>query len=99
MWYSYPDRQKDGVCAYAVAPLVQGLAEMHRATGAKRYRQLALSASEWFYGRNDAGVRMYEADGRCRDGINAGVASINYGAESAIEAGMAELERMKLLSE
>jgi hypothetical protein len=98
IWYSFPDRQKNGVCAYCVTPLVQGLVEMHRATGAERYRRLALLASDWFYGRNDAGIPMYDAEGRCSDGITNGVASRNFGAESAIEAGMAELERMRLLS-
>jgi hypothetical protein len=99
MWYSYPDRRKDGVCAYCVTPLVQGLAAMHRATGAKRYAQLGLRAAEWFYGRNDAGVVMYDGSGRCRDGITHGVASGNYGAESSIEAGLTELERRSLMSE
>jgi hypothetical protein len=96
-WHSYPDRRKDGVCAYDVAPIVQGLAAMHRATGAKRYRELALRAAAWFYGRNDARTAMYDpTTGRCRDGISGGIASINCGAESAIEAGFAELERRDL---
>ncbi len=98
-WYSYPDRQKDGVCAYTATPIVQGLAQMYRATDAKRYRQLALNGAAWFYGRNDARTPMYDpTTGKCRDGIHDGVASINYGAESAIEAGFAELERRYLLS-
>ena len=97
-WHTYPDRDKNGVCAYDVAPIVQGLAAMYRATGAKKYRLLALEASEWFYGRNDAGVPMYDpARGQCSDGITNGVASTNCGAESAIEAGFAELERRALL--
>jgi len=98
-WHSYPDRSKVGVCAYDVAPIVQGLAALHRATGAQRYHQLALNAAAWFYGRNDARTAMYDpTSGRCRDGITEGVASRNYGAESAIEAGLAELERRDLLS-
>jgi len=97
LWYSYPDRQKNGVCAYAVSPVVQGLAAVYRATGSKRYRQLALNACAWFYGRNDARTVMYEPrTGRCRDGISHGTASFNCGAESAIEAGLAELERRDL---
>jgi hypothetical protein len=40
---------------------------------------------------------MYDpATGRCLDGIVSGQASRNCGAESAIEAGMAELERRRL---
>ncbi len=98
-WHAYPSKQKDGVCAYDVAPIVQGLRALHDATGSERYRRLAIRASEWFYGRNDAGVAMYDpALGRCRDGITDGQASENFGAESAIEAGFAELERAKLLA-
>jgi hypothetical protein len=96
-WHSYPDRSKDGVCAYDVAPIVQGLAAMYRAIGAKRYRELALQGSAWFYGRNDARTAMYDpTTGRCRDGISGGIASTNCGAESAVEAGFAELERRDL---
>ncbi|MGH2442871.1 MAG: hypothetical protein ACRDFX_06885 [Chloroflexota bacterium] len=100
MWHAFPSEQKDGVTAYDVAPLVLALGTMCRATGAQRYRQLALRAAAWFYGRNDARTKMYDpTTGRCRDGINAGVASLNCGAESAIEAGLAELERRDLLDE
>ena len=96
-WHSYPERQKDGVCAYDVTPIVQGLAAMHRATGASRYHDLALQAAAWFYGRNDARTPMYDpTTGMCRDGINGRVASSNYGAESAIEAGYLHLVRSRL---
>jgi hypothetical protein len=99
-WYSFPRQSKNGVCAYAVTPIVQGLASMYRATQAKRYRQLALTGAAWFYGRNDARTPMYDpTTGRCRDGITDGVASVNCGAESSIEAGLAELERRDLLAD
>jgi hypothetical protein len=71
---------------------------MYRATGSKRYRDLALCAAAWFYGRNDARTPMYDpTTGMCRDGITAGVVSVNRGAESSIEAGLAEIERRDLL--
>jgi hypothetical protein len=96
-WHSYPARETDGVCPYDVAPIVQGLSAMYRATGAKRYRHLALQGCAWFYGRNSARAKMYDpSTGRCRDGISGAVASLNCGAESAIEAGFAELERRSL---
>jgi hypothetical protein len=99
-WYSYPEPKEDGVCAYAVTPIVQGLAEMYRASGIKRFRELALEGTAWFYGRNAARAAMYDpTSGRCRDGISHGVASLNCGAESAVEAGLAELERRELLTE
>jgi len=97
-WYSFPDRNPNCVCAYTVTPIVQGLASMYRATGAKKYHELALLGSAWFYGRNDARTKMYDpTTGRCRDGITDGIASRNCGAESSIEAGLAELERRSLL--
>lgn len=98
-WYDFPSRRKDDVCAYAVTPIVQGLSALYRATEGKRYRQLALMGAAWFYGRNDARTSMYDpTTGRCRDGINGGMASVNCGAESSIEAGLAELERRDLLA-
>lgn len=100
MWHSYPPPVQDGVTAYDVTPVVHGLAAMYQMTGAKRYRELALRASAWFYGRNSARAAMYDpTTGRCRDGITAGVASANCGAESAIEAGLAELFRRQLHSD
>ncbi len=97
--YAFPD-VKDGQCAYCVSPMVQGLAELARATGERRYRDLALRAMGWFSGENDAGTVMYDpATGRCLDGINGGQVSRNCGAESAIEAGLAELERRRLSSD
>lgn len=96
-WYSYPNRQKNGVCAYTVTPIVQGLSTLYRATGDDRYRELALLGVGWFYGRNEAGVPMYDpTTGRCKDGISDGEASLNCGAESSIEAGLSELERLAL---
>ncbi|HZU11619.1 MAG TPA: hypothetical protein VFB58_02175 [Chloroflexota bacterium] len=96
-WYDYPERRKTGLCAYNVAPIVQGLAAMYRATGAERYRDLALKGAAWFYGRNDGGATMYDpATGMCRDGMTDGIPSENFGAESSIEAGFAELARRSL---
>lgn len=98
-WHSFPARERNGVCAYDVGPIVQGLKAMYDATGRRKYRTLALQSSEWFYGRNEAGVEMYDASrGQCRDGIMDGIASTNCGAESAIEAGFAELDRRDLLT-
>lgn len=100
MWHSFPAGRKSGVTAYDVSPIVAGLAAMHRATGAARYRDLALRAAAWFYGRNDARAAMYDpTTGRCRDGITDGIASVNYGAESTIEAGLSELVRRDLVAE
>jgi hypothetical protein len=94
--YAYPGI-KDNICAYCVSPMLHGLAALYRATGDLHYRQLALRACGWWTGSNDAGAIMYNPQtGRCLDAINDGHASPNCGAESSIEAGLAELERRLL---
>lgn len=97
-YYRYPD-DRAAQCAYCVSPMVQGLAALYRGTGRDEYRALALRAGEWFYGANDAGAVMYDPEsGRCFDGLTGGDVSPNCGAESSIEAGLAEVERRGLLS-
>jgi hypothetical protein len=94
--YAFPG-VKENQCAYCLSPMMQGLADLYRATGAARYRTLALRTFGWFTGDNDASTVMYDAQtGRCLDGITNDQASRNCGAESAIEAGLAELERLRL---
>ncbi len=96
-WRGFPERGKDGICAYMVTPIVQGLTSLYRATGVTSYRDLAVLGSDWYYGRNDAGAALYDpSTGMCRDGISGGIASENHGAESSIEAGFAELVRRDL---
>ncbi|HLW02477.1 MAG TPA: hypothetical protein VKT82_27745 [Ktedonobacterales bacterium] len=98
-FYAFPG-VKEHQCAYCLTPMMQGLAALYRATGETRYRDLALRVYGWFTGENDAGMVMYDAQtGRCLDGITEGQASRNCGAESAIEAGFAELERLRLTRE
>jgi hypothetical protein len=95
-YYAFPGN-KANQCAYVITPLVQGLAQLYRATADATYRDDALAACQWFYGTNDAGAIMYDLpSGRCLDGLTGHVVSRNCGAESAIEAGLAELERRRL---
>jgi hypothetical protein len=94
--YAFPG-VKENQCAYCLTPMMQGLASLYRATGEQRYCELALQTYSWFTGNNDAHSVMYDPQtGRCLDGITGGQASRNCGAESAIEAGLAELERRRL---
>jgi hypothetical protein len=97
-YYAFPD-ERANQCAYCVSPMVQGLAALYRATGEARYRTLALRATRWFSGANDAHAVMYDAvTGRCLDGLTGQSISRNCGAESAIEAGFAEMERRRLVA-
>lgn len=94
--YAFPD-VKAGQCAYCISPMLHGLAELYRVTGNTHYSDLARTAYGWFTGENDAGAVMYDPiAGRCLDGIEGSTASRNCGAESAIEAGLAALERRSL---
>jgi hypothetical protein len=60
------------------------------------YRE-ALRAFEWFLGRNDLGLPLYDpATGGCRDGLHPDRANQNQGAESTLAFLMALLE-MRLI--
>lgn len=91
---------KDGLCAYCLSSLMQGLTALYDVTAHAHFREVALDAAAWLYGRNDAGSVLYDpVTGRCSDGLGGPAATIpskNYGAESAIEAGFMELERRRL---
>ncbi|HEV2237264.1 MAG TPA: hypothetical protein VGR57_11440, partial [Ktedonobacterales bacterium] len=95
-YYAWPG-EKANQCAYNITPLVQGLAELYRATGDPAYKRDARAMAAWFSGANDARTVMYDpATGRCLDGLTGTAVNHNCGAESAIEAGMAEIERRRL---
>jgi len=94
-YHVYP-RQQECQCAYDISTLALGLEELYLATGRERYRDLALACASWLDGANAAGEAVYDPEtGRCSDGITAGVASRNCGAESTIEAGFVELARRR----
>ena len=74
---------------------------LHR--GVSRHRRFlagsseARSAFEWFLGRNDLGLELYDAaTGGCRDGLHVDRVSQNQGAESTL-AFLLALAEMKLL--
>ncbi len=95
-YHRYP-RQQECQCAYDISTLALGLEDLYRATGRRRYRDLALDCAAWLDGANPSGAAVYDAaTGRCSDGVTDGVASLNCGAESTIEAGFVELARRRL---
>lgn len=56
-----------------------------RATGEERWRTEARRAFEWFLGRNDLGLPLYDAaTGGCRDGLHPDRVNQNEGAESTL---------------
>jgi hypothetical protein len=95
-FHEYP-LVRDHQCAYDISTLALGLEELYRVTSEPRLRELALTCAAWFDGNNPAGISVYDPrTGCCSDGITDGEASLNCGAESAIEAGFVELMRRRL---
>ena len=95
-YHVYP-RQQECQCAYDISTLVLGLEDLYRAMGRPRHRGLALACAAWLDEDNPSGAAVYDpTTGRCSDGVTAGVASLNCGAESTIEAGFVELARHRV---
>lgn len=65
--------------------MVSACLAAHRATGEPRWEQEARRAFEWFLGRNDLGVAVYDpANGGCYDGLHREGVNTNQGAESTL---------------
>ena len=59
--------------------------EAFRITGDKRWNKEARRAFEWFLGRNDLKLPLYDATtGGCRDGLHPDRTNQNQGAESTL---------------
>jgi len=73
--------------------MVSACLEAFRLTGDKRWRKEARRAFEWFLGRNDLNVPIYDpTTGGCRDGLHPERADENQGAESTLAFLQALLE-------
>jgi hypothetical protein len=73
--------------------MVSACLEAHRITGDKRWRQEARCAFEWFLGRNDLHLSLYDpTTGGCRDGLHPDRPNENQGAESTLAFLQASLE-------
>ena len=73
--------------------MVSACLEAHRITGDKRWRKEARLAFEWFLGRNDLNLPVYDPmTGGCRDGLHPDRPNENQGAESTLAFLQALLE-------
>ena len=73
--------------------MVSACLEAYRITGDKRWRNEARRAFEWFLGRNDLNLPIYDPlTGGCRDGLHADRLNENQGAESTLAFLQALLE-------
>jgi glycosyltransferase involved in cell wall biosynthesis len=65
--------------------MVSASLEAFRITGDKRWRKEARRAFEWFLGRNDLNLSIYDSTtGGCRDGLHPDRVNENQGAESTL---------------
>jgi len=72
---------------------VSACLEAQRMTGDDRWHAEALHAFEWFIGRNDLRLPLYDSvTGGCRDGLHPDRVNQNQGAESALAYILALLE-------
>jgi hypothetical protein len=86
------DQQPIEACATVAACL-----EAYRATQEVRWMNEARSAFEWFLGRNDLGLELYDSTtGGCCDGLQEDRVNRNQGAESTL-AFLLSLAEMNLL--
>jgi glycosyltransferase involved in cell wall biosynthesis len=68
-----------------VQAMVSACLEAQRVTGDKRWRKEARRAFEWFLGRNDLNLPIYDpTTGGCRDGLHPDRVNENQGAESTL---------------
>jgi len=65
--------------------MVSACLDAWRATGEEKWRAEARRAFDWFLGRNDLGLPLYDAaTGGCRDGLHPDRVNLNEGAESTL---------------
>jgi hypothetical protein len=76
-------RARFGQQPLEAAALVSAALAAFAATGDTRYRTLAATAGDWYFGRNTHGFLMV-TNGGCRDGIDRNGVSPNMGAESTL---------------
>jgi hypothetical protein len=73
--------------------MVSACLEAHRITGDRRWYKEARRAFEWFLGRNDLNLPIYDpTTGGCRDGLHPDRRNENQGAESSLAYLQAVLE-------
>jgi hypothetical protein len=71
----------------------------YRVTGHAAWLREAHTAFDWFLGRNDLGLEVYDATtGGCRDGLHADRVNQNQGAESTLAflLSLAEMKRLEI---
>jgi len=77
-----------------VAALIDANWQAYKATGTEEYLDNVYMAFNWFLGKNDLGVTLYDfRSGGCRDGLHQSRVNENEGAESTL-SWLMSLQRM-----
>jgi len=77
--------------------MISACLEAYRSTRDNHWFARACRAFEWFLGRNDLGLMLYDPNtGGCRDGLHVDRANQNQGAESTL-AFLLSLAEMSLM--
>ena len=65
--------------------MIQACIEAYNVTGEARWVEEARKCLEWFLGRNDLNIPLFDyRTGGCCDGLTADGANLNQGAESTL---------------
>lgn len=87
------DQQPVSVCDAILA-----CADAYRITGDETWYNLSKSIFEWFFGKNDLGLQLYDATtGGCFDALQVDRVNLNQGAESTLSflISLAEIYRIE----
>jgi len=80
--------------------MVSACIAAHRVTGEESWLKVARRAFEWFLGRNELGLAVYDSTtGGCRDGLHVDRVSQNQGAESTLAFLLALVEMQTVQAE
>ena len=82
------------------ASMIDALTTAFVVTGNSQWKEEAINIFEWFLGKNDLGISLYDyTTGGCRDGLQADGVNMNQGAESTISWLLALLRIYSLKTE
>ncbi|MGB8951684.1 MAG: glycosyltransferase family 4 protein [Candidatus Aminicenantales bacterium] len=84
-WHRTAERARFDQQPVEAQSTIEACFRAYRMTGERRWREWMARAFEWFLGRNDLGLPLYDyATGGCHDGLHPEGVNANEGAESTL---------------
>jgi glycosyltransferase involved in cell wall biosynthesis len=84
-WHRSADRARFDQQPVEAQSTIEACFRAYRMTGERRWREWMARAFDWFLGRNDLGLPLYDyATGGCHDGLHPEGVNANEGAESTL---------------